>query len=511
MKKITCIVLSLVLAAALAVLPGSARASAAESDKAQLEKITGIWYSLPLKRNGRYEIRLTIFEAGTGYLDTPDGGQPHFESFHYDAETGEYLMMMMNDSVTGLPRFPSEPSGQATKKLTEMIGQSLNFLEPVGRIRFIPGKPEKLAVSFSGPTWRDFENYVTLDYELFREEYVSPMGLAAKKAAPSGSHTIEQPDPHWLTGYWKGDGVFFELDSSGLSSFFWPLKDDGTMERYDFFMPDLLWDDAEKAWGLAFIEDFTATSGRLRSIDGYIRPSSGSRDTPSETVDVEFVHEWNGVKTDVWNVKTTLTRYDGPHPKEMRRGAAGSSDEEPREATAVPEGSGSDEKLPRYDDEASFREYFFSDGGDGPALYVPISLVPDGESVAADGDGNIVHTRNFDGGALVLTVERRPLKNLDGAVSNPDGAAELIAGLEGIGADTVKMEKIGMLEEKLGVPSLLVGYAGKSYGGPGDDSTDFLLYGEEYIFRIHIRTDEEDEDKYLDAVLDMPGGLKFIE
>jgi hypothetical protein len=172
---------------------------------------------------------------------------------------------------------------------------------------------------------------------------------------------------------------------------------------------------------------------------------------------------------------------------------------------------GGQTKLPPSGDEASFRDYFFRDGREGPALYVPMSLEPDSGSIAADEDGNIVYTRNFDGGALTLAVERRPVKNLNGVTSSPDGAAELIAALEGIDAGAVSPGRFGPLEEKLGVPVILAGYAGKGYEGPGEDSTDFLMYGPEYVFRVHIRADEKDEDKYLTAVLALPEGMQFIE
>jgi hypothetical protein len=275
------------------------------------KKIIGIWHSLPMNKNSKYtggggEVDLHYFEGGTGYFNILDY-QPHFESIIYDPESGEYVIKMMTDTVKGNPNFHTGPQ---KVKLTEMITHSLDFYEVVGRMRYIPGKPERLAIKLRIPSSREFDNYLNVEYELVRAEYVETLGAAKYKNATPGSVKEEFTQRHWLTGEWKtrtGDGMIYNLDHSGKASSITPTDEksgDYEFTGNDRMTFDLLWDDVEKAWAMASL-----LGGRTLSISkvyGYIRPSSGEKDVVSETLEVEF--EYAFTKDFKWRPRAILEK-----------------------------------------------------------------------------------------------------------------------------------------------------------------------------------------------------------
>ena len=173
-------------------------------------------------------------------------------------------------------------------------------------MRFVPGKPEKLVLSFRVPFTRQFALYYTVKGELVREEYVKSAGAAATKAAQPVSVKQEYPKPHWLTGKWKtlkGDWMLFSLSRNGMTAQWAPL--DGT--PYDWGHSYLLWDEGEKAWAMAVLESMGAGNDRIiEKIAGYVRPSSGKAHVPSKTIEVEvFKFPWN----DKGTARAILEKY----------------------------------------------------------------------------------------------------------------------------------------------------------------------------------------------------------
>jgi hypothetical protein len=204
-----------------------------------------------------------------GHANVHENFQIGFAPTRFDPETSEYLFEH--------PNYP-------------------DYVE-VGRARLIPGTPRKLLfsgsyITFSEP-WaggkRPDKVRAQYNFELAREADARSM------RAPSvpGGCTVEPYLP-WMKGTWvtqSGDPLiagFFDNESI-YETFY---DDDGyKMMNTAHVGSDLLWVEDEKAFLMCSIER-TSRSRRLNHSYGWLRPSAGSKDAPSETMEYVGIHSF---------------------------------------------------------------------------------------------------------------------------------------------------------------------------------------------------------------------------